>query len=73
MSDPHLPAEMLDHIVDHLQDTEYALRSCCLVSKSWIPRARKHLFFDIVFHTAKRLELWKETFPDPSTSPACYA
>ena len=73
MSDPHLPAEMLDQIVDHLQDTGDALKSCCLVSKSWIPRARKHLFFDIVFHTAKRLESWKEMFPDPSTSPACYA
>jgi hypothetical protein len=73
MSDPHLPAEILDHIVDHLQGTEDALRNCCLVSKSWIPRTRKHLFADIVFHTAKRLESWKETFPDPSTSPACYA
>jgi hypothetical protein len=38
-----LPAEMLDHVVDHLYDTEDALRNCCLVSKSWIPRTRKHL------------------------------
>ena len=73
MSDPHLPAEMLDHIVDYLQDTEDALRSCCLVSKSWIPRTRKYLFGDIVFYTAERLASWKEMFPDPSTSPACYA
>ena len=73
MSDPHLPAEMLDHIVDYLQDTEDALRSCCLVSKSWIPRTRKYLFDDIVFHTAKSLKSWKKVFPDPSASPACYA
>ena len=73
MPDPHLPAEMLDHIVGHLEDTEDALRNCCLVSRSWIPRTRKHLFADIEFYTAESLESWKETFPDPSTSPACYA
>ena len=72
MSDPHLPAEMLDHIVDHLQDTEDALKSCCLVSKSWIPRTRKHLFTEAIFPTAEDLQMWKETFPDPLTSPACY-
>jgi hypothetical protein len=72
MSDPHLPAEMLDHIVDHLHDTEDALRNCCLVSKSWIPRSRKHLFANIVFLTVETLQSWKEMFPDPSTSPACY-
>jgi hypothetical protein len=72
MSDPHLPAEMLDHIVDHLHDTEDALKNCCLVSKSWIPRTRKHLFANIKFQTAKNLRLRKETFPDPSTSPAYY-
>jgi hypothetical protein len=44
MPNPHLPAELLDNIVDHLHDTEDALRSCCLVSKSWIPRTRRHLF-----------------------------
>jgi hypothetical protein len=73
MSNPYLPAELLDHIVDHLHDTQDALRNCCLVSKSWIPRTRKRLFANIGFHTAKRLQSWKETFPDPSTSPAHYA
>ena len=72
MSNPHLPAEMLDHIVDHLHDAEDALRNCCLVSKLWIPRTRKHLFATIRFITAKRLQSWKETFPDPSISPAHY-
>ena len=70
---PHLPAEILDHVVDHLHDTKYALRYCCLVSKSWIPRARTHIFANIKFHTAEDLESWKQTFPDPSTSPAHYA
>jgi len=71
MSNPALPAELLDHIADHL-DTACALRNCCLVSKSWIPRTRKHLFAKIKFVTAQKLHSWKRTFPDPSTSPACY-
>jgi hypothetical protein len=73
MSSLHLPAEILDHIVDHLHDTEDALRSCCLVSKSWIPRTRKHLFADIRFNTVRDVLSWKRTFPDPSTSPAHHA
>jgi hypothetical protein len=72
MSDLVLPADLLDEVVDHLHDTKDALRSCCLVSKSWIPRARKHLFADIEFHDASNLRSWKNAFPDPSTSPACY-
>ena len=64
---------MLDHIVDHLHDTRGALRNCCLVSKSWVPRARKHLFASVSFRTVKRLKLWKKKFPDPLTSPAGYA
>jgi hypothetical protein len=73
MPDPHLPAETLDHIIGYLHDTEDELRNCCLVSKPWIPRARKHLFADIEFPTEESLRSWKETFPDPLTSPARYA
>jgi hypothetical protein len=73
MSNLHLPVEILDHIIDYLHDTEDALRSCCLVSKSWIPRTRKHLFAHIWFHTVREVHAWKRTFPDPSTSPAHYA
>jgi len=72
MSALHLPAELLDHIVDHLHNIKSTLRNCCLVSKSWIPRARKHLFAEVWFNTGEHLESWKEAFPDPSTSPACY-
>ena len=72
MSTPYLPAELLDHIIDHLHDTRDALRSCCLVSKSWIPRTRKHLFADLSFYAEENLESWKKTFPNPSTSPSRY-
>jgi hypothetical protein len=73
MSNPRLPAETLDHIVDYLRDKKDALRNCGLVSKSWIPCTRKHIFTDVVFASSESLQLWKETFPDPLTSPACYA
>ena len=36
------------------------------------PRTRRHLFAEVDFPSAKRLESWKKTFPDPSTSPAHY-
>ena len=72
MSNPYLPPELLDHIVDLLHDDQNALRKCCLVSKSWIPRTRKHLFAEIVLFTEERLESGKKMFPDPSTSPVCF-
>ena len=73
MSNPHLPAEMLDHVVDLLHDTKHTLENCCLVSKPWIPRTREHLFVSIGFHTEAELESWKERFPDPPMFPARYA
>jgi hypothetical protein len=73
MSNSYLPPEILDHVIDLLRDQPDTLEQCCLVSKSWIPRTRKHLFTYIRFQSEEHLELWKKTFPDPSTSPAHYA
>ena len=70
MSNPLIPPEILDHIVDNLHDESDALQDCCLAAKSWIPRTRKHLFADIKFSSPECLESWKKTFPDPSNSPA---
>ena len=70
MSNPSLPLEILDYIVDNLHDEPDALQGCCLVAKSWIPRTRKHLFADIRFSSPERLESWKKTFPNSSNSPA---
>jgi len=66
-----LPPEILDLIVDDLHYQSEALETCCIVSKSWIPRARKHLFAHVKFYASRsHVELWKKAFPDPSTSPA---
>ena len=67
------PPELLDLIVDHLDDELATLQACCIVSKSWISRTRKHLFAHIRFGPPMRsVELWKQAFPDPSGSLAPY-
>ena len=65
-----LPPEMLDIIIDHLHDEPTTLKVCCVVSKSWVPRTRKHIFARVEFDSNSRIDLWKKTFPDPSNSPA---
>ena len=66
-----LPPEMHDFIVDFLHDERAALNACCLVSKSWVPRTRRHLFAHIEFQDdPPSIFPWMTTFPDPSNSPA---
>lgn len=66
-----LPPEILDLVVDHLGDDSATLKTCCLVSKSWISRARLHLFAHVEFDALKcPIGLWTKAFPDPSNSPA---
>lgn len=72
MSGARLPPEIFDYIVDFLHDQSEALRRCCLVSKSWVPRTQKHLLGDIIFWNPSGLETWKETFPDPANSPSAH-
>jgi len=55
MSNHRLPAEILGHIVDFLQNSEHALGNCCLVSKLWVPRARNRLFAGISLQTKRDL------------------
>jgi hypothetical protein len=72
MSPPNLPPEILDLIVDHLYDERSTLKACGAVSKSWVPRARRHLFFYVRFGSTSPIELWMKAFPDPSSSPVHY-
>ena len=66
-----LPPEIVDLIIDHLHDEPTILKTCSVVSKSWVPRTRKYLFASVEFNASVSLiKLWKKTFPDPSTSPA---
>ena len=72
MSNPYLPPEILDHVFDFLHDESETLKGCCVVSKSWVPRTRRHLFAEIKFNWARDLALWEKTFPDVANSPAYY-
>ena len=72
MSHPRLPQEISDYILD-LQNEHKALKQCCLVSKSWFPRARKNLFAMVRFESPLDLAAWARTFPDPANSPGYLA
>ena len=66
-----LPPEILDAVIDQLHDEPTTLKPCCLVSKSWIPRTRRHLFARVEFDgMGYPFESWMKAFPDPSNSPA---
>jgi hypothetical protein len=68
-----IPPDILDLITDHLRDERTTLKTCCVISKSWVHPTRRHLFLRIDFYARKsHVELWKKTFPDPSNSPARY-
>ncbi|PSR70792.1 hypothetical protein PHLCEN_2v13329 [Hermanssonia centrifuga] len=41
---PYFPAEIMDIIIDLLHTDKATLSSCTLVSRSWLPRSRLHLF-----------------------------
>ena len=70
MSNPYLPPEILDHIIDLLHDERETLKRCCLVSRSWVPRSRRILFANIEILYVNQLKLWKKRFPDVANSPA---
>ena len=69
-----LPQEILDLVIDHLRDEPKTLQTCCVVSKAWVERTRKHLFVQVKFRPLRRRVCrWRETFPDPTNSPARHA
>ena len=66
------PTPPSDHIFEFLYYYRPTLGSCCIVSKSWIPHVRKHLFSFVSLNTPAHLERWKRSFPDNSCTPAHY-
>ncbi len=43
-----LPPELVDAVVDHLHDDKLALATYSLLSHTWIPPSRFHLFHTII-------------------------
>ena len=66
---PRFPQEIVDWILDHLATDSRSLRSCALVSKSWVPSCQRHLFNTIAF-TPENIPRWLKTFPVPGGNPA---
>ena len=66
-----IPQDIINEITDHLAtDPDFgSLKSCALVSKSWVPSCQRHLFRVVTF-TWMSVERWFETFPTPEKSPA---
>ncbi|KAK7442706.1 hypothetical protein VKT23_015952 [Stygiomarasmius scandens] len=46
---PIFAQEIFDEIMDHTTDCSQTLKICSLVCRSWLPRARTHLFHDFTF------------------------
>ncbi|KAJ7156261.1 hypothetical protein C8R46DRAFT_1115533 [Mycena filopes] len=40
----HFPPELVDRFIDNLHDDRHTLATCALVSKTWTPASRYHLF-----------------------------
>ncbi|KAF8877360.1 hypothetical protein BD779DRAFT_1677352 [Infundibulicybe gibba] len=62
---PPFPSEIVDLVIDQLEQDKTTLEVCSLVCRSWLPRARHHLFstFDIHTKSASAIDLL--------TSPLC--
>ena len=74
---PRIPQEIINEILVHLatdpaSSANLSLRSCSLVSKSWVSPCRQHLFYTIFFFSPKHIDKWLRTFPVPEESPAHY-
>jgi hypothetical protein len=46
---PHLPHELIDHIIGYLQDSVPDLLTCARVCKAWLEPSRARLFYGILY------------------------
>ncbi|KAL4250302.1 hypothetical protein ABKN59_003150 [Abortiporus biennis] len=51
---PSLPQNIIDRIIDFLHDDRYSLKSCSLVSRSWLDTSRYHLYGVMTITAGKR-------------------
>ena len=60
---PHVPQEIIDKIIDILAGDKRSLRSCSLVSKSWVDRGRPYLFTHVRLCSLYGLRRWSRVTP----------
>lgn len=68
MTVPYLPLEIVEEIIDVLAGNVPSLRTCSLVSTSWIHRSRRHLFASIKLHSLLDIQSWFKTGLGPSSN-----
>ncbi|PCH35336.1 hypothetical protein WOLCODRAFT_125740, partial [Wolfiporia cocos MD-104 SS10] len=56
MTYPHPPPETWDQILDYLWDDTPSLKACSMSCRSWLPRARYHLFYTMSVYTVQDCE-----------------
>ena len=68
---PRIPLDIIEEILDRLVTNSdfQSLKSCALVSKSWVQSCRQRLFRTVTL-TPQHMDGWLETFPVPEESPA---
>ena len=67
-----IPEDVINEILYHIvpdPDFRPFLRSCSLVSKSWVVPSQRHLFHTLHF-TGRDMFNWIKTFPAPEMAPA---
>ncbi|CCM01383.1 uncharacterized protein FIBRA_03434 [Fibroporia radiculosa] len=47
------PSELRDHVIDQLHDNRPALKACSLTCRTWLRRARYHLFSRVAFDSGQ--------------------
>ncbi|KAG7091167.1 hypothetical protein E1B28_010219 [Marasmius oreades] len=55
MTLPFFPLELCEAVIDHCHDIRPSLSACSLVSRSWLPRSRSHLFASGITLTANNI------------------
>lgn len=67
---PFIAQELVDHCIDFLHNSMPDLRTCALVSRSWVPRAQSLIFWKIDIGGRSRLGiLWERLQRTLETSP----
>ena len=66
-----LPAELCDHIIDHLWDDLSALRACSLTCKDWLPSSRFHLFRNVRLRHADDVQRFRALLASTPSVALC--
>ncbi|KAJ7748652.1 hypothetical protein B0H16DRAFT_1724906 [Mycena metata] len=64
-SEPILPPEIIDIIIDNLHNHPRTLRACGLVSRNWLGGSRHHLFGRGIYLAARDLETFRSLVQSP--------